>query len=84
MEHPIQENASQEKAVKNGTECAYPIAAQDYYPKFGLTKRELFAAMALQGAMGNNELLMHFAENGLEVEHYCLRAADALLIALAE
>ena len=78
------EKTAQETAIKNGTECAYPIATQDYTPQFGLTKRELFAAMALQGAMGNNELLMHFAENGLEVEHYCLRAADALLIALAE
>ncbi len=39
----------------NGYDSAYPsnFVPERYNPEFGLTKRELFAAMALQGILAN-------------------------------
>ena len=37
----------------NGNDAAYPSDPDQYSPEFGLTKRELFAAMAMQGLLAN-------------------------------
>ena len=37
----------------NSNDPAYPSSPDQYSPEFGLTKRELFAAMALQGILSN-------------------------------
>ena len=39
----------------NGYDSAYPsyFLPEQYNPEFGLTKRELFAAMAMQGLLAN-------------------------------
>lgn len=47
----------------------------------GMTKRELFAAMAMQGLLTNREHKHRIIEEDTE---YCVRIADALLIELAK
>ena len=37
----------------NGNDNAFPSSPDKYEPEFGLTKRELIAAMALQGMLSN-------------------------------
>jgi hypothetical protein len=41
--------------MMNGNDSAYPsnFAPERYNPEFGLTKRELFAARAMQGLLAN-------------------------------
>ena len=41
----------------NGNDAAYPshFLPEQYNPEFGLTKRELFAAMALQGMLAEQK-----------------------------
>ncbi len=59
----------------NGNDAAYPSDPEQYNPEFGLTKRELFAAMAMQGLLSNNtqEGYWHeFAKRAVD-------AADALI-----
>ncbi len=46
----------------------------------GLTKRELFAAMAMQGFLSNKGHATHF--NPEDDAKYCIRIADALLAEL--
>ena len=82
MEHP-----TQEKAVKNGTECAYPVAPLDYTPQFGLTKREYFAAMALQGLIASFTEKAAIGSWGTEIPeavNVAVKYADALLLELAK
>jgi hypothetical protein len=61
----------------NGYDSAYPsnFVPERYNPEFGLTKRELFAAMAMQGMFANNTqegYWNEFAKRAVD-------AADALI-----
>lgn len=65
--------------MKSGDNSAYPC---DHTTRggIGLTKRELFAAMAMQGFLANKAHSTHFLP-----EHdarYCIQIADALLAEL--
>jgi hypothetical protein len=66
---------NKETPVENGESCAYPAHDQSQY--WGLTKRELFAAMIAQGlagqfAQGNDFMETHVAKGAVLI-------ADALL-----
>ena len=50
----------------------------------GLTKRELFAAMAMQGLLSNWEALARMGFKAFEVEMFAVERADALLKELAK
>jgi hypothetical protein len=70
---------------KNGDNLAYPLAyTVDGFvqPSFGLTKRELFAAMAMQGFCANVKASTQW--DGETRAQKAVRQADALLDALGE
>lgn len=91
-----EQNASDMIAVANGTETAFPNPLQQHqngdflcWPTPGLTKRELFAAMAMQGAM--RELAIQAEDFGEDdvvdprpIARDAVRMADALLKELAK
>lgn len=53
------------------------------YEQIGLTKREVFAAMAMQGLLANaDEVMGHLTER--DVAEVAVRNADALLAALED
>jgi hypothetical protein len=56
-------------------ESAFPIIAEDYIIDGGLTKREYFAAMALQGLLTDNES----PNSREEFAGYAVKFADALI-----
>lgn len=61
----------------NGYDSAYPsnFVPERYNPEFGLTKRELFAARAMQGLLTNAGIVDCYDKiAGLAVNH-----ADALI-----
>ncbi len=59
----------------NGNDAAYPSSPDQYSPEFGLTKRELIAAMAMQGLLTNAGIVDCYDKiAGLAVNH-----ADALI-----
>ncbi len=59
----------------NGNDSAYPSSPDQYSPEFGLTKRELIAAMAMQGLLTNAGIVDCYDKiAGLAVNH-----ADALI-----
>ena len=60
----------------NGNEPTFPVP--EYYRSLGLTKRELFAAMAMQGYTANT--IFH-QDN---MAQWCVKCADALLAELAK
>ncbi|HTH08457.1 MAG TPA: hypothetical protein VMA55_02730 [Acidovorax sp.] len=60
-----------------GDRLAFPAP----YEPYGLTKRELFAAMAMQGMCANGE---YWLATGEQIARYSLEVADALLAALAK
>lgn len=68
--------------MENGNQPINPINhSQDTY--FGLTKREYFAAMAMQGLLANPNIARHNASND-EARHIlfskvCVQYADELL-----
>jgi hypothetical protein len=68
----------------NGRDMAFPALDTSYTPngtiQLGLTKRELFAAMAMQGMLGDPE------RGGPPVDyaHGAVECADALLTALKD
>ena len=67
--------------MTTGNLPAYPIEAEKTY-YLGLTKRELFAAMAMQGIISSGEVLITYS-----VEHIANMAAtqaDALIAELNE
>lgn len=76
MSAPQSEEELTRKAELLGTECIVPLA-QD----LGLNKRELFAAMAMQGALGGTPG-SHLAFEQLARES--VMHADALLKELAK
>jgi hypothetical protein len=59
----------------NGNDNAFPSSPERYEPEFGLTKRELIAAMAMQGLLGDPE------ESGVyaTVADVAVKYADALI-----
>ena len=61
----------------NGSDPVYPsyFFPEQYNPEFGLTKRELIAAMAMQGLLANPNVCMAFDT----VAAMAVRAADALI-----
>lgn len=71
--------------MSNANEPAYPneLASptnDGYLSTSGLTKRELFAAMAMQGFLSNKAHATSFAPE--EDAQYVIRIADALLAEL--
>jgi hypothetical protein len=66
------------KTKKN--ESAFPIIAEDYIIDGGLTKREYFAAMALQGLLTDNESV----NTREEFAGYAVKFADALIEELSK
>ncbi len=60
----------------NGNDNAFPSSPDKYEPEFGLTKRELIAAMAMQGMLANSELGV--ANVGL-IAGWAVQHADALI-----
>lgn len=58
---------------------AFPVPTADWQGH-GLTKRELIAAMAMQGFLSNKGHATHF--NPEDDAKYCIRIADALLAEL--
>lgn len=66
-----------DKGIKDiGEEPAFPIDPQNQFANLGLTKREYFAAMALQGFIYGRYV------NPKEAAEYAVKYADALLEAL--
>ena len=65
----------------NGNEAAYPnyFFPEQYNPEFGLTKRELIAAMAMQGLLANSR----FDQGPRLVAEGAAQYADALIERLA-
>jgi hypothetical protein len=64
-----------DKATMNGQSTAFPTDIDD-----GLTKREWFAGMALQGLLGNSDLYVDIESKVPEAIDF----ADAILKRLAE
>lgn len=68
--------------IKEGKENAFPNIELDTYSgkpcnqHFGLTKRELFAAMAMQGILANPERI---GGKDQELTQYSVMLADALI-----
>ena len=73
--------------MENGNKPAYPISEEqtdriDSNVKIysGLTKREYFAAMAMQGILANEQLRYSLCRPGRSgIKIYALQQADALL-----
>jgi len=76
--------SNDERAAMNGRDMAFPVLDCEQTPnntfQLGLTKRELFAAMAMQGLVGQ------YAQGGMFMETHVAKGAvlyaDALLAAL--
>jgi hypothetical protein len=60
----------------NGNDNAFPSSPDKYEPEFGLTKRELIAAMAMQGLMSSRNLQGVAFETVAQIS---TMAADALI-----
>lgn len=66
---------------RNASEPAFAMpAGEGHDPRFGLTKRELFAAMAMQGYLANGHNLDD--PSMTRVAALSVKRADALLAAL--
>jgi hypothetical protein len=59
----------------NGNDNAFPSSPDKYNPEFGLTKRELIAAMAMQGLLANNNQEGYWGD----FAERAVKAADALI-----
>ncbi len=67
--------------MENKNEQAYPVQSGDYGIKNGLTKRELFAAMAMQGILSNSDpQCVSMTEEKISI--LAAKHADALLLEL--
>lgn len=58
---------------------AYPSTHEKYDPEFGLTKRELFAAMAMQGLLASGDK----STDADERAYHAIRHAEALIARLS-
>lgn len=71
---------------QEGKELSFPYVELDTYSgkpcnqHFGLTKRELFAAMAMQGILANPEITKNHKD--LNIEQAAIKCADALIAEL--
>lgn len=66
--------------MTNKDDAVYPSNHDDNFaPEYGLTKREYFAAMAMQGFCSTGNYA-----NGKDVAYDAVRAADALLEELSK
>jgi hypothetical protein len=63
----------------NGNDNAFPSCPDKYEPEFGLTKRELIAAMAMKGLLTHRHLVHEFNQ----VASLAKKHADALIERLA-
>lgn len=64
----------------DGDEDAFPFpGTSNWLPTHGLTKREFFAAVALQGVIASNAL-----NSPDDCAHYAVMAADSLLQCLKQ
>lgn len=61
--------------MENGKEGAFACANQNGLQK-GLTKREYFVGLAMQGIVSNTEYIMNSSET---IAQYALKIADELL-----
>ena len=70
--------------MKNADMPAMPVVEFDdsVGSKDGLTKREHFAAMAMQGLLSNLAAIRREGFRDAEIEQFALMRADALLAAL--
>ena len=66
-------------ADKNGESCAYPTGHEGYEGDPGLTKRELFAAMAMQGML-SNDVTSGLTE--ITIAQLAVKQADELIFEL--
>ena len=62
----------------SGSDPAFPIPFDGEYPKLGLTKREFFAAMAMQGLCANPNTVLNYEE----IAMHAVKFADSLEIYL--
>ena len=63
----------------NGNDNAFPSSPDKYEPEFGFTKRELIAAMAMQGMLSNPTF---GCPKNVAAQH-AMEYADALIARLA-
>ena len=78
----MNETEIQKRARELGKEPAFPTPSlETAFGYMGLTKREQFAAMVVQGLVANPEW---WKLSAAEIAESALGHADALLIALAE
>ena len=73
--------------MKAGNELAFPFIEEANCPdsvNFGLTKREYFAGLALQGMVSAESENFQFAHTAEEVAKQAVEYSDALLRALGE
>ena len=68
--------------MENGNELAFPMDAADGYPaNYGLTKRELFAAMAMQGLCSAKDTWTHRPR---DLASEAVKRADTLISELGD
>lgn len=71
----------------NGFDLVFPCTGPNCNEEFGLTKRELFAAMALQGIMANPERWKQIADDyqsGKKSYKQCSAANAVKAVSLAD
>jgi hypothetical protein len=82
-EHVVEPARPEEKLAPGGNDMAFPVLDRSQTPnetfQLGLTKRELFAAMAMQGIMAEDS-----NQNIHTVADLAVSQADALLKRLAK
>lgn len=79
------EKDTKDTATQNGMDAAFTRPYTDYNSsEFGLTKREYFAGLALQGILANHQLLLNLDNVDGGAEAFAVRSADALLLELAK
>ena len=69
----------------NGDHGAYAMCDDAMFIQNGLTKRELFAAMAMQGLLSDNDYSPYTLRNGDYINtlgEQCVKYADALIAEL--
>lgn len=64
----------------NGDDAAYPSDRDQFSPEFGLTKREMLAAMAMQGLLADPYTTQEFSC----MASMSVQVADALIAELSK
>lgn len=70
--------------MSNATDPVFPVADWGACQLPGLTKRELFAALVMQGILANGEILVRYGMPTAETAKNAVDFADALLAELAK